>query len=106
MGKMMGFIYISVHESNDEFKDLIRNAHCFNGMTKKKKCPKFKHKFLRKAKSQSRINLLKRIKVVVDTKTMYDQVVEGTRYVAFLGAEDVGKSTFIKVTTEEFTYYL
>ncbi|CAM6015418.1 unnamed protein product [Sphagnum balticum] len=91
-----------VHESNDEFKELIRNAHCFNGMTKKKKCPKFKHKFLRKAKSQSRINLLKRIKVVVDTKTMYDKVVEGTRYVAFLGAEDVGKSTFIKNVLERF----
>ncbi len=102
----MGFIYISVHESNDEFKDLIRKAHCFKGKTEKKKCPKFKHKFLRKAKSESRVNLLKRIKVVVDTKTMYDKVVEGTRYVGFLGAEDVDKSTFIKVTTEELTYYL
>lgn len=41
--------------------------------------------------------LLKRMKIVLDTKSLYKSAVEGKKFVGIVGAEDAGKSTFIRV---------
>ncbi len=47
------------------------------------------------------MTFLKRIKIVVDTRSLFKEVVMETQFWGILGAEDIGKSTFIKVTTSE-----
>jgi hypothetical protein len=48
------------------------------------------------------INLLKKIKIIVDTGHLFSQVGQ-KRFWGILGAEDAGKSTFIKVNINQHT---
>ncbi len=59
--------------------------------------PKLKHRYAQSSDPECRISFLRRIKIIVDTEKLYTELVKGTQFWGFLGAEDAGKSTFIKV---------
>ncbi len=50
------------------------------------------------ATPESMFRFLKRIKIVMESRSIYRDTVEGKCFVGILGAEDVGKSTFIRVS--------
>jgi hypothetical protein len=49
------------------------------------------------ATSESEIRFLKRIKAVVETWSIYEEMVAGKCFVGIVGVEDIGKTTFINV---------
>jgi hypothetical protein len=59
--------------------------------------PKLKHRYAQSSDPECQIHFLRRIKIIVDTEKLYTELVKGTKFWGFLGAEDAGKSTFIKV---------
>lgn len=79
--------------SSPKFQDMVNRAHSL----KAKDVPDFKSENFQKAAAESRLKLLKRIKIVYDTISLYNKVVTGVHYIGIFGAEDAGKSTFIKV---------
>ncbi len=60
-----------------------------------------KSMFLKHADPVTQMTFLKKIKIVVDTRSLFKEVVMETQFWGILGAEDIGKSTFIKVTTSK-----
>lgn len=58
--------------------------------------PAFKYKMLLDSTEETRRNLLRRIKMIVEATELYKPI-KSTRFVGIVGAEDAGKSTFIKV---------
>jgi predicted NACHT family NTPase len=82
-----------VEGSSPEFQDMVNRAHSLDA----KDVPDFKSERFQKATAESRLKLLKRIKIVCDTISLYEKVVTGVHYIGIFGAEDAGKSTFIKV---------
>ena len=52
---------------------------------------------LKGAEDETKRNFFRKTKVIVETKKLYKEVVAGTCFVALMGEEDAGKSTFIKV---------
>ena len=82
-----------VKGSSPEFQDMVNRAYSLEA----KDVPDFKSENFQKATAESRLKLLKRIKIVYDTISLYDKVVTGVHYIGIFGAEDAGKSTFIKV---------
>ncbi len=50
------------------------------------------------ATPESMFRLLKRIKIVIESRSIYQDTVDGKCCVGILGAEDIGKSTFIRVS--------
>ncbi|KAG0605584.1 hypothetical protein M758_9G070700 [Ceratodon purpureus] len=91
-------LYKKVAGSTPEFQQMVKNAHSMSV----KDVPCFKSETFHRATSQSRVKLLKRIKVVCDTISLYNEVVVGTHFIGIFGAEDVGKSSFIKKALKEF----
>ncbi len=59
--------------------------------------PKLKHRYAQSSDHKCGISLLRRIKIIVDTEKLFTEFVKGTQFWGFLGTEDAGKSTFIKV---------
>jgi hypothetical protein len=59
--------------------------------------PKLKHRYAKSSDHKCRISFLRRIKIIVDTEKLFTEVVKRTKFWGFLGTEDAGKSTFIKV---------
>ncbi|GAQ91364.1 hypothetical protein KFL_007730010, partial [Klebsormidium nitens] len=57
--------------------------------------PTFKYKLLLGSTEETRRNLLRRIKMIVAATKLYKPI-KSTRFVGIVGAEDAGKSTFIK----------
>jgi ABC-type uncharacterized transport system ATPase subunit len=53
------------------------------------------------ATSDSMTNFLRRMQIVAKTVHMYNTHVEDIKFVGVVGAEDAGKSTFIKVGYKE-----
>jgi hypothetical protein len=51
------------------------------------------------ATSESKIRFLKRIKMVVETRSIFqEEMVAGKCFVGIVGVEDIGKTTFINVS--------
>jgi hypothetical protein len=65
--------------------------------------PQLKQKNAKNSDPECKINLLKRIKIIVDTEHLFSQVVGRKQFWGILGAEDAGKSTFIKVNINQHT---
>lgn len=82
-----------VKGSSQKFQELVNGAHSMES----KDVPDFKSENFQMATAESRLKLLKRIKIVCDTISLYNKVVTGVHYIGIFGAEDAGKSTFIKV---------
>jgi hypothetical protein len=93
----------SVENSTNNFKEMVQNAHSPPVETLWSDFPQLKHKNVKKSDPKSRINLLKRIKIIVDTGRLFSQVVGPKKFWGILGAEDAGKSTFIKVNINQHT---
>jgi hypothetical protein len=80
-----------VDESDDTFYEMVEKANDSNKTVHQLKAPEFGA-----AKTESMNKFLRRIKMIVEIRPFYDRLVK-RRFVGILGAEDVGKSTFIKV---------
>ncbi len=97
-------VYISVEKSTNNFKEMVREAHLHPKRTLlSNSSPKLKHKDLKNLDPECRINLLKRMKIIVDTEHLFSQVVGRKQFWGILGAEDAGKLTFIKVNIKQHT---
>jgi len=72
---------------------MVKKAH----LMQPKDVKDFRSAYFLNAIPKSRIKLLKRIKVVCDSISLYTKVVLDTHYIGVFGEEDSGKSTFIKV---------
>jgi hypothetical protein len=81
-----------VDKSDATFYEMVEKANDSNKTVHQLKAPEF-----RAATTESMNKFLRRIKMFVETRPLYDRVVKH-RFVGIIGAEDVGKSTFIKVT--------
>ncbi len=78
--------------------DIIKTVNDFDLC---KASPNIESMFLKHADPVTQLTFLKKIKIVVDTRSLFKEVVMETQFWGILGAEDIGKSTFIKVTTSE-----
>jgi hypothetical protein len=92
----------SVDNSTNDFKEMVRKAHLHPVTTLWSDFLQLKHKDAKNSDQKCRINLLKRIKIIVDTGHLFSQVVAQKQFWGILGAEDAGKSTFIKKALESF----
>jgi GTP-binding protein EngB required for normal cell division len=99
-------VCIPVEESNDNFKKMIQKAHTYPQLVRilsklqnvgQETSPKLKHRYAQSLDPECRISFLRRIKIILDTEKLYTELVKGTQFWGFLGTEDAGKSTFIKV---------
>lgn len=90
-------LQIQVESSTDTFKGMVQEAHLYPNKTMGSNFPQLKHKFAKNSDPKCRINLLKRIKIIVNTGHLFSQVVGRKQFWGILGAEDAGKSTFIKI---------
>ncbi len=93
----------SVESSTDYFKGMVQGAHLYPNRTMKSNFPQLKQAYAKNSDPKCRINLLKRIKIIVNTRHLFSQVVGQTQFWGILGAEDAGKSTFIKVSIYQHT---
>jgi len=73
---------------------MIQEAHSCDPA---KKLYQLKSQEFQGATFESMMRFLRRIKIVVETRPTYRKEVAGKCMVGILGAEDAGKSTFIKV---------
>jgi len=97
-------VYISVEKSTNDFKKMVREAHLHPKRTwLSDSSPKLKHENFKNSDPECRINLLKRMKIIVDTEHLFSRVVGRNQFWGILGAEDAGKSTFIKVKIKQHT---
>jgi ABC-type uncharacterized transport system ATPase subunit len=97
-------VYISVEKSRKTFKKMVQEAHLHPKRTLwSDSSPKLKHKDFKNSDPECRINLLKRMKIIVDTEHLFSKVVGKSQFWGILGAEDAGKSTFIKVNIKRHT---
>ena len=80
-------------EGSPKFKEMVKEAHS----TRIKDVPNFKSAAFQVATPESRLKLLKRIKLICDTISLYKTEVAQVHFIGIFGAEDAGKSTFIKV---------
>jgi hypothetical protein len=79
----------SVHKA-PEFKDLVHSTQYSPIQLKSDE--------FHEATPESMFRFLKRIKIVMESRSIYWDTVEGKCFVGILGAEDIGKSTFIMVS--------
>ncbi|CAK9203001.1 unnamed protein product [Sphagnum troendelagicum] len=86
-------------QSSEEFLDLIKTVNDFDLC---KTSPNIESMFLKHADPVTQMTFLKKIKIVVDTRSLFKEVVMETQFWGILGAEDVGKSTFIKKALQRF----
>lgn len=84
----------TVERSDNKFKQMIQEAHSCDPA---KQIYQLKSQEFQGAKFESMMRFLRRIKIVVETRPTYRKEVAGKCMVGILGAEDAGKSTFIKV---------
>jgi len=73
---------------------MIQKAHSSDAA---KKLYQLKSQEFQGATFESMMRFLRRIKIVVETRPTYRKEVAGKCMVGILGAEDAGKSTFVKV---------
>jgi hypothetical protein len=93
----------SVDNSTNDFKEMVQKAHSYRVGSPSDDSPNLKHKYAEHSDPKCKINLLKRIKIIVDTGHLFSQVVGQKQFWGILGAEDAGKSTFIKVSINQHT---
>ncbi len=93
----------SVERSTDNFKQMVQEAHLYPNTTMGSNFPQLKQAYAKNSDQKCKINLLKRIKIIVDTGHLFSQVVGRKQFWGILGAEDAGKSTFIKVNINQHT---
>jgi hypothetical protein len=104
-------VCIPVEVSNHNFKEMIEKAHTYPQTqldqlvrflvwrlnVGQEMSPELKHRYAQSSDPECRISFLRRIKIIVDTEELYTKLVMRTQFWGFLGTEDAGKSTFIKV---------
>ncbi len=83
----------SVDKAPAPFKTWVETAHSIHPSAIQLKFNEFQN-----ATPESMLRFLKRIKIVTESRSIYRDTVEGKCFVGILGAEDIGKSTFIKVS--------
>ncbi|CAM6037072.1 unnamed protein product [Sphagnum compactum] len=91
-----------VERSTNNFKGMVQEAHLYPNTTMRSNFPQLKHKYAKNSDPKCRINLLKRIKIIVNTSHLFSQVVGQKQFWGILGAEDAGKSTFIMKALDRF----
>ncbi|CAK9863589.1 unnamed protein product [Sphagnum jensenii] len=84
---------MQVERSDNKFKQMIQEAHSSDAA---KKLYQLKSQEFQGATFESMMRFLRRIKIVVETRPTYRKEVAGKCMVGILGAEDAGKSTFVK----------
>jgi hypothetical protein len=82
---------------------MVQEAHLYPNTTMGSNFPELKQEYAKNSDRECRINLLKRIKIIVNTRHLFSQVVGRKQFWGILGAEDAGKSTFIKVSINQHT---
>ncbi len=83
----------SVDKAPDQFKTWLKTLHSTHNSAIQLKSDEFQE-----ATPESMFRFLKRIKIVVESRSIYRDTVAGKCFVGILGAEDIGKSTFIRVS--------
>jgi hypothetical protein len=83
----------SVDKAPAQLKTWVETAH-----TTHRSAIQLKSHEFQEATPESMFRFLKRIKIVMDSRSIYRDTVAGKCFVGILGAEDIGKSTFIKVS--------
>ncbi|CAK9198094.1 unnamed protein product [Sphagnum jensenii] len=80
-----------VDKAPDQFKTWVETLHSTHNSEIQLKSDEFEE-----ATPESMFRFLKRIKIVTESRSIYRDTVEGKCFVGILGAEDIGKSTFIR----------
>jgi hypothetical protein len=83
----------SVDKAPARFKTWVETAHSTHPSAIQLKSNEFQE-----ATPESMFRFLKRIKIVMESRSIYRDTVAGKCFVGILGAEDIGKSTFIRVS--------
>ncbi len=83
----------SVGQAPPEFTTWVDKVHSTHPRAIQLKSNEFQE-----ATPESMFRLLKRIKIVMESRSIYRDTVAGKCFVGILGAEDIGKSTFIRVS--------
>ncbi len=83
----------SVDKAPDQFKTWVETLHSTHNSEIQLKSDEFEV-----ATPESMFRFLKRIKIVTESRSIYRDTVAGKCFVGILGAEDIGKSTFITVS--------
>ncbi|KAG0577129.1 hypothetical protein KC19_5G133100 [Ceratodon purpureus] len=99
--KLEEILHREVTKGSPVFKALViksvhHNAHDFQSI------PDFKSDLFRNAINESKLSLLRRIKVVHEVSSLHKAVVEKAHILGVFGSEDAGKSTFIKLVLEKY----
>ncbi|CAM6038132.1 unnamed protein product [Sphagnum compactum] len=81
-------------ETDVSFKQLVERAQCLDPKDE----IQLETATFQDATSESKIRFLKRIKMVVETWSIYEEMVAGKCLVGIVGVEDIGKTTFINVS--------
>ncbi len=81
-------------DADVSFKQMVESAQCLDPKDE----IQLKTATFQDATSESKIRFLKRIKMVVETRSIYEEMVAGKCFVGIVGVEDIGKTTFINVS--------
>ncbi|KAH9544611.1 hypothetical protein CY35_12G002800 [Sphagnum magellanicum] len=84
-------LQLLVDKAPAQFKTWVETAHSTHYSAIQLKSDEFQE-----ATPESMFRFLKRIKIVMESRSIYQDTVAGKCFVGILGAEDIGKSTFIK----------
>ncbi|CAM6038130.1 unnamed protein product [Sphagnum compactum] len=84
-------LQLLVDKAPARFKTWVETAHSTHPRAIQLKSAEFQE-----ATPESMFRFLKRIKIVMESRSIYQDTVAGKCFVGILGAEDVGKSTFIR----------
>lgn len=103
LAKLEEELQIRVERSTDNFKRMVQEAHLYPNRTMGSNFPQLKQAYVKNSDQKCKIKLLKWIKIIVDTGHLFSQVVGRKQFWGILGAEDAGKSTFIKVNINQHT---
>jgi len=87
--------YSAIQLKSDEFQEATPESmvHSTHYSTIQLKSGEFQE-----ATPESMFRFLKRIKIVMESRSIYRDTVAGKCFVGILGAEDIGKSAFIRVS--------
>jgi hypothetical protein len=81
-------------DADVSFKQMVESAQCLDPKDE----IQLKTATFQDATSESKIRFLKRIKMVVETRSIYEEMVAGKCFVGIVGVEDIGKTTFMNVS--------
>jgi hypothetical protein len=93
ISSLTNLLPLSVDKARPQFKTWVETAHSTHRSEIQLKSNEFQD-----ATPESMFRFLKRIKIVIESRSIYQDTIAGKCFVGILGAEDIGKSTFIRVS--------